>query len=119
VLPGIEEGRILTGETSAEGIAAFYRAQGASLVVVKLGPEGAYYEGQAGSGHVPGFPVAQVVDTVGAGDGFAAGVISGLLDGLGVPEAVKRGAWIGARAVQVVGDSEGFPTRAELEAARL
>ena len=119
VLPGLEEGQILTGERTAEGVAAFYRAQGAKLVVVKLGPEGAYFEGDAGKGHVPGFPVAQVVDTVGAGDGFAAGVISGLLDGLGVPDAVKRGAWIGARAVQVLGDSEGFPTRAELVAAGL
>ena len=66
-----------------------------------------------------GFPVAEVVDTVGAGDGFAVGVISALLDGLSVPEAVKRGAWIGARAVQVLGDSEGLPTRAELNAAGL
>ena len=119
VLPGMEEGRILTGEQSAEGIAAFYRAQGARLVVVKLGPEGAYFDGEGGSGYVPGFLVAQVVDTVGAGDGFAAGLISGLLDGLDVPDAVKRGAWIGARAVQVVGDSEGFPTRTELAEAGL
>jgi sugar/nucleoside kinase (ribokinase family) len=56
---------------------------------------------------------------VGAGDGFAVGVISALLDGLSVPEAVKRGAWIGARAVQVLGDSEGLPTRAELNEAGL
>ncbi|MFZ2389193.1 MAG: PfkB family carbohydrate kinase, partial [Polaromonas sp.] len=68
-------------------------------------------------GHVPGFPVAEVVDTVGAGDGFAVGVISALLDGLSVLDAVKRGAWIGARAVQVLGDSEGLPTRDELKAA--
>ena len=88
-------------------------------MVVKLGSEGAYFDDASGSGHVPGFPVAEVVDTVGAGDGFAVGVISALLDGLSVPEAVKRGAWIGARAVQVPGDSEGLPTRAELDAARL
>jgi len=120
VLPGLEEGRFLTGEDSAEGIARFYRERGAQLVVVKLGAEGAWFDSDtAGSGHVPGFAVAQVVDTVGAGDGFAVGVISALLDGLGVPEAVKRGAWIGARAVQVLGDSEGLPTRAELEAAGL
>jgi sugar/nucleoside kinase (ribokinase family) len=119
VLPGLEEGLILTGETTPEGVAAFYRAQGAKRVVVKLGPDGAYFEADSGRGHVPGFPVAQVVDTVGAGDGFAAGVISGLLDGLDVAAAVKRGAWIGARAVQVLGDSEGFPTRAELTAAGL
>lgn len=119
VLPGMEEGRFLTGETTPEGVARFYRRLGAKLVVVKLGAEGAYFEGEAGSGRVAGFPVAEVVDTVGAGDGFAVGVISALLDGLGVPEAVKRGAWIGARAVQVLGDSEGLPTRAELNAAKL
>jgi 2-dehydro-3-deoxygluconokinase len=125
VLPGLEEGRFLTGEHTAEGIAGFYRQRGAKLVVVKLGSDGAYYDGEIGSGsglgsgHVPGFPVAEVVDTVGAGDGFAVGVISALLEGLSVPEAVKRGTWIGARAVQVLGDSEGLPTRAELNAAKL
>jgi len=68
---------------------------------------------------VSGFPVAKVVDTVGAGDGFAVGVVSALLEGHGVADAVRRGAWIGARAVQVLGDTEGLPTRAELEAAAL
>jgi 2-dehydro-3-deoxygluconokinase len=123
VLPGIEEGRLLTGESSAEGIARFYRQRGASLVVVKLGKDGAYFDGAVNggstSGFVAGFPVEKVIDTVGAGDGFAVGVISGLLDGLGVPDAVRRGAWIGARAVQVLGDSEGLPARAELIAAGL
>ena len=120
VLPGLEEGRFLTGEASAEGIARFYRQRGARLVVVKLGAEGAWFDSEsAGSGQVPGFAVTQVVDTVGAGDGFAVGVISALLDGLSVPDAVKRGAWIGARAVQVLGDSEGLPTRAELSEAGL
>ena len=119
VLPGLDEGRFLTGEDTAEGIARFYRRRGASLVVVKLGSAGAYFDGEAGSGHVPAFAVAKVVDTVGAGDGFAVGVISALLEGLSVSQAVRRGAWIGARAVQVLGDSEGLPTRAELDAAAL
>jgi 2-dehydro-3-deoxygluconokinase len=119
VLPGLEEGRFLTGQTTPEEIARWYRERGAQLVVVKLGSEGAYFDGVAGSGHMPGFPVAKVVDTVGAGDGFAVGVISALLEGLSVPQAVQRGAWIGARAVQVLGDSEGLPTRAELKQAGL
>ncbi|MDW5442925.1 sugar kinase [Polaromonas sp. SM01] len=120
VLPGMEEGLFLTGESTPEGVARFYRERGAKLVVVKLGAAGAYFDSDsAGTGHVPGFPVAKVIDTVGAGDGFACGVISALLDGQTVPEAVKRGAWIGARAVQVLGDSEGLPTRTELNAARL
>jgi len=32
-------------------------------------------------------------------------------------DAARRGAWIGARAVQVLGDTEGLPTRVELDAA--
>ena len=118
VLPGLEEGRLLTGEQTPEGIARYYRQRGAKLVVIKLGAAGAYFDSDtAGCGQLEGFPVAEVVDTVGAGDGFAVGVISALLDGLSVHHAVKRGAWIGARAVQVLGDSEGLPTRAELKQA--
>ena len=119
VLPGIEEGRFLTGRDTAEGIARFYRERGARLVVVKLGPEGAYFDGEGGSGRVAGFPVKQVVDTVGAGDGFAVGVISALLEGRSVSDAVTRGAWIGARAVQVLGDTEGLPSCAQLEESGL
>jgi dehydrogluconokinase len=120
VLPGIEEGLLLTGHTEPEAVARFYRERGAKLVVVKLGAEGAYYDSDvAGTGRVDGFPVKEVIDTVGAGDGFAAGVVSALLEGRSMPEAVRRGAWIGARAVQVLGDTEGLPTRAELEQAGL
>jgi len=114
VLPGQAEGERLTGRAEPEAIAAFYRERGAKLVVVKLGAAGAYFSNAQGFGHVPAFPVSRVVDTVGAGDGFAVGVISALLEGLPVPAAVQRGAWIGARAVQVRGDTEGLPTRAEL-----
>jgi 2-dehydro-3-deoxygluconokinase len=119
VLPGLAEGRLLTGCHDAPAIAAFYRRRGARLVVVKLGADGAWFDGDGGAGHVPAVPVAQVVDTVGAGDGFAVGLISGLLEGLPVPLAVRRGAWIGARAVQVRGDTDGLPTRAVLDAAGL
>lgn len=119
VLPGLEEGRFLTGEQTPEAIAAFYRAQGAPFVAVKLGPDGAYFDSAIGTGYLPAFPVTEVVDTVGAGDGFAVGVISALLDGRTPTEAVRRGAWIGARAVQVLGDTEGLPTRAQLQEAGL
>ncbi|MGI4984610.1 MAG: sugar kinase [Janthinobacterium lividum] len=115
VLPGLAEGRILTGETTPEGIAAFYLARGARGVVVKLGAAGAYHASADGAcGHVDAVPVAAVVDTVGAGDGFAVGVISALHEGLSLAAASARGALIGALAVQVIGDSEGLPSRAAL-----
>ncbi len=122
VFPGIEEGRLLTGRETPEDIAGFYRRGGPSehgptLVVIKLGADGAYFDNGDERGYVPGFPVDTVLDTVGAGDGFAVGVISALLAGLPLRKAVERGAWIGARAVQVLGDTEGLPTRDELEQA--
>ena len=116
VLPGLEEGRLLTGRDSAQGIADFYLERGAKGVVVKLGPGGAFYATPTEHGHVAGVPVARVVDTVGAGDGFAVGVISGLLEGLPLAAAVARGNTIGARVVQFPGDADGLPTRAELDA---
>jgi dehydrogluconokinase len=120
VLPGLEEGALLTGATTPEGVASFYRERGAKLVVVKLGAQGAYFDSDtAGTGYVAGFPVTEVVDTVGAGDGFAVGIVSALLEGRSVPEAVQRATWIGARAVQVLGDTEGLPTRAQLQDAGL
>ena len=67
-------------------------------------------------GSEPVAALAQVVDTVGAGDAFAVGVVSGLLEGLAVRQAVARGCRLGARAVQVLGDTEGLPTRAQLAA---
>ena len=114
VLPGLAEGRLLTGRDSPEAIADFYLERGAKLVAVKLGPLGAYFAGASGRGIAPGLPVAKVVDTVGAGDGFAVGVISGLLEGLALPDAVARGNAIGARVVQFPGDCDGLPTREQL-----
>lgn len=117
VLPGLSEGKILTGYTEPRDIAAFYLEQGVSAVIIKLGADGAYFRTADDEGIVGGVPVAEVVDTVGAGDGFAVGVISGVLEGLPLPQAVARGNRIGAFAIQVVGDMEGLPTRAQLDAA--
>jgi sugar/nucleoside kinase (ribokinase family) len=116
VLPGIEEGRLLSGLDTPEAIARFYRERGARRVIVKLGADGAYFDDiDIGCGRVAAFPVAEVIDTVGAGDGFLVGVTSALLEGRSLADAARRGAWIGARAVQVRGDTEGLPTRAQLD----
>ncbi|MFL6555240.1 MAG: sugar kinase, partial [Bacillus sp. (in: firmicutes)] len=115
VLPGINEGEILTGFKEPREIASFYLEKGAQLVVIKLGAEGAFYKTATKEGTVRGYHVEKVVDTVGAGDGFAVGVISGLIEGLEVHAAVSRGNAIGALAVQSPGDNDGYPTKAELE----
>ncbi len=115
VMPGLAEGQLLTGGTSQEDIADFYLARGVQRVVIKLGAQGAYYAGPDGRGTVPGWRVPKVVDTVGAGDGFAVGVISALLQGLSTEQAAARGNAIGARVVQFPGDCDGLPTSQQLK----
>lgn len=115
VLPGLGEGEILTGRNTPEGVAEFYHDLGVKNVVVKLGKEGAYFSEKSGqSGFSPAFPVRKKVDTVGAGDGFAAGVISALAEGETLEEAAFRGNVIGAVQITHRSDNEGLPTREEL-----
>ena len=120
VLPGIGECEILAGTTDKEKAADFYHQKGAALVVIKDGKNGAYVSEKKENGEVvrdmiPGYPVKKVVDTVGAGDGFAVGVLSGLLKGLPVTECAKRGNAIGSIQVQHRGDNEGLPTEEILQ----
>lgn len=116
VLPGIGEGKILTGFDDPEKIADFYLANPQTkAVIVKVGPKGSYVKTKNETGFfVAGFHVAQVVDTVGAGDGFALGVISALLEDKSLKEAALRGNAIGALQVQTPGDNDGYPTRQQL-----
>ena len=117
VLPGLKEGMILTGKNTPDAIADFYLNQGVKTVVLKTGADGAWCKTTNGEqGAVAAIKVENVVDTVGAGDGFAVGVISSLLEGQTLHQAVTRGNKIGSLAIQVQGDSEGLPTRAQLDA---
>lgn len=114
VLPGVEEGRVLTGHTHPERIAEHYLASGVTRVVVKNGVDGAVAFGPEGTVRRPAFQV-EVVDTVGAGDGFAAGLISAHLDGLEIGPALERAAAVGAMATTSAGDKDGLPDRDRLE----
>lgn len=111
VLPGIGEGKILTGSDDPETVADFYLKQGVKIAVIKVGSKGAFVKTKDEKFMAPAFTVEHVVDTVGAGDGFAVGVVSALLEGKSLQEAAERGAAIGALAIMVAGDNEGLPTK--------
>jgi 2-dehydro-3-deoxygluconokinase len=120
VLPGLSEGETLTGLHNAQDIADYYLSKGVTDVVIKTGKEGAYIRNAETCAQVPCFPVekfSKVVDTVGAGDGFAVGVISGRLEGLPLKDAVMRGNIIGGLQLTVEGDNEGLPDRRQLAEA--
>jgi 2-dehydro-3-deoxygluconokinase len=114
VLPGISEGEFLFGSREEKEIGQACRELGAKLAVVKLGEKGAYYSSEQEEGHVPAYSVSDVVDPIGAGDAFAAGLLSGLLDGISIKGAVERACWTGAVATMVTGDYEGAPDRKQL-----
>lgn len=115
VLPGVAEGLILTGSDDPDEIADFYLNLGVKAVIIKVGDKGAFVKTQEEAYTVPGFKVEKVVDTVGAGDGFAVGIVSGLMEKLSLREAVKRGNAIGSLQVMVPGDNEGLPNREKLQ----
>ncbi len=115
VLPGIGECKILAGTDNVEQASDFYQHLGVKTVIIKNGAKGAYLRNKDESCFIEGYPVEKVVDTVGAGDGFAVGVLSGILEGLELNTCIKRGNAIGAIQVMNLSDNEGLPTRDELK----
>jgi len=114
LLIGVNEAEQLAGTDDTDAIGDFYLDAGVRDVVVKRGRHGASLRSREDAIDLPADPVRKVVDTVGAGDGFAVGYISARLDGQTPHEALVRGNAFGARAVQHSGDYENLPHRAEL-----
>ncbi|WP_446215023.1 sugar kinase [Micromonospora sp. IBHARD004] len=105
----------LVGEPGAaeETTVAGLLARGVATVLVKLGADGARAYTREGVRHAAALPVT-AVDTVGAGDAFTAGYLSGHLDGLDLAGRLRRAVTLGAFAVAGDGDWEGLPRRDEL-----
>ena len=114
VLPGEAEGELLCGDRDPRKIGQFYLERGAKAVVTKMGSRGAYLMTEQDQELVPGFSIEKVVDTVGAGDAFAAGILSALMEGKNLYEAVRRANAVGAIQVTSIGDNDGLPSRAQL-----
>ncbi len=104
---------------SPEEAAEVLLARGVSLVLVSLGPDGAFYATKEFSGSVPAFET-DVVDATGAGDAFLAATLVRLSEGSyeeeeTVREATRRGNAAGALACTGYGAMTALPTREELE----
>ncbi|MBV9298641.1 MAG: sugar kinase [Verrucomicrobia bacterium] len=115
LIPSLAEAEILTGLAEPERMLDELRALGPPQIVLKAGDKGAWYADGAEHGFCPCHPVREI-DPVGAGDAFCAGVLSALIDGQPLRDAVKRGAALGAFCVSTFGDYQGLPDRVGLEA---
>lgn len=101
---------------SADAVAASERllGYGPKQVVAKRGGDGVLYFGPEGTRHIPAFSV-QVLNTLGAGDGFGAGYVFGLLQGWPVEQRLRYAAAAGAIVVSRHSCSEAMPSRTEVE----
>lgn len=114
-LPGHEECEFLFGPDTLQEWAAKALSLGPQLVVMKRAGNGALAATKDGLIEASPFPIAKVIDPIGAGDAFAAGFLSAWLDALPIPQCLGRANILGALATQFQGDWEGLPTLAEVQ----
>ncbi len=116
-VPSFEEIRMLCGESTVEDQLAACRSAGATNVAIKLGSQGCFVA-PAGSEAftVPALPVT-VVDTLGAGDCWCAGFLTGLKLGWPLEKTARFANAMGAACVQALGAVTGIRPLAELEPA--
>lgn len=112
---GVEELCWLANEDDIERAQRWAFDQGPSLVVVKDGSRGAWASDGRETMRVSAIPTT-LVDSVGAGDAFAAGLLSGLLNGKTVEQSLHRAATVAAFVVATPGEIEGLPDAKQCDA---
>jgi 2-dehydro-3-deoxygluconokinase len=115
LLTGYEEAKIILQDGEDEELCSELLKMGPSVIGMKLGKEGCLVASEGYLKKIPGAKIERVVDTVGAGDGFDAGFISGLLRGYNLEGCGRLGNTVGAIVTTVVGDFEGLPTMREVK----
>lgn len=117
-----EELRFLSGEEDLLAGAHALWTPRLRLLVITQGPVGCMYVTPRQHGQVAGFQ-AHPIDTTGAGDGFVAGLLTGLLDAdfpwddiPALEQALRLGNAVGALATMQRGAIPALPTRAVVEA---
>jgi fructokinase len=115
-----DELTFLTGKDNLEFAARSLWHDTLRLLVVTRGSAGCTYFTSTASGHVPSFSV-HAIDTTGAGDGFVAGMLVGLLesdlawDVQALEKALVLGSAVGALTTTQLGAISALPTMAEVQ----
>ncbi len=102
-------------DAAIAGLVGAFDPEGRREVVVKRGSCGATTFLNGGSFTAPGHRV-EVIDTVGAGDAFVAGYLSGDVQGWTIEQKLARANACGALMCTIPGDWEASPTPAEVDA---
>lgn len=108
ILAGQNEAALIVGD-GTDQIEALHQL-GPQVVVIKSGSRGSVGSDGQQRIEVEAHHVV-TADPVGAGDAFAAGFLSGVLDELNLADCLRSGTAVAAAAVQCVGDIAGLPDR--------
>jgi 2-dehydro-3-deoxygluconokinase len=108
------EARMMTDEDQPEKMAEALCKAGPSVAVIKFGARGSL---ALANGVLLTQDAIRVhaVDTIGAGDAFAAGYLAELMAGAAPELCLLTAAKVSALAVSAIGDWEGLPRRDELD----
>lgn len=109
----IKEARLLTACDEPNRAGATLNRAGVKNVIVKLGGGGIYFSGELGEGTLPAFKV-KALDTTGAGDAFATGLLLSMGRGSDLKEALRYASAVAALKVTRLG-SHAIPTVKEVE----
>lgn len=109
LLTGIDEAELLFGTRDVQEIISIIKSYKVSHLFLKQGEEGSLIWTDNTLIEQDAIEVSQVADTVGAGDGFDAGVIYGLLHNWDPEKILTFANTIGSIVVGVKGDNEGLP----------
>ena len=110
--PNNDEARLMTGEQEIPKVADKILSYGVKCVVIKIGKKGVYIKTQSGDEMiVPAMKGIHAIDTIGAGDNFAAGFITGLLEDKSLRECGEYGNVTASIAIQSIGATTGVKNR--------
>ena len=117
VLMGLDEAETLFGTREVEQILKILFGEGcAKYAAIKDGGNGAWVSDGTTCQKIPPYP-CKPIEPIGAGDGFNAGFLAGILQGKDVLTAGKMGGICGALATQTPGDVEGYPDIEQMQTA--
>ena len=114
--PNYDEACMMTGETELEKIADIFLDCGIRNVIIKTGKDGCYIKSKDGSVLiVPAMKGITAIDTIGAGDNFASGFITAILDGKSLQECAEFANVTASISVQSIGATTGVQHKLQVK----
>lgn len=114
LVPSYHEASYFTGKDTPEEIAEVFHEKGVKTVVLKMGAEGVFASSRGETLRV-GTIADKVVDTLGAGDNFVAGFLTGIADGLSLEHALYFGSAASAIAISQYGANGAVKSKEQVQ----